>query len=122
MDDRRIETRKKLMRFSPVRDQRGALLGFLGNLTQQGALVIGEKPLDVGQELELEIEFPDELPGIPSRQLRLRARVARCAPDEDSLRDFKIGLEFQSLIPEQIRIIEALLDRYHFRYREWARN
>jgi hypothetical protein len=122
MDDRRTEMRKKLMVFTPVRDRtNGSLLGFLGNLTLQGALVIGEKPLEINHLAHLDIEFPDGLPGIASRHLLVRARVARCVRDEESQRDFKIGFEFIEIQPEQTQIIEALLDRYHFRHREWAK-
>jgi len=122
MDDRRTETRKKVMAFTPVRDRnRGVLLGFLGNLTLHGALVIGEKALDVDTKTELDIEFPDELAGAPARHMLIGARVARCVRDEDSDRDFKIGFEFLNIQPEHTRTIEALLDRYHFRHREWAK-
>jgi hypothetical protein len=114
MDDRRTEVRKKLMVFTPVRDRtKSTLLGFLGNLTLQGALVIGEKPLEVNHLAHLDIEFADELPGISSRHLLVRARVARCVKDEESQRDFKIGFEFIEIQPEQTQIIEALLAAPH---------
>ena len=122
MDNRRTEMRKKVMAFTPVRDhERGILLGFVGDLTLQGTLVIGEKALEVGAITALEIEFPGELPGAPTRRMVLHARAVRCVKDEESERDFKIGFEFSEIQPEQTRIIEALLDRYYFRYREWEK-
>ena len=122
MDDRRRETRKKFMAFTPVYDQeREVVLGYLGNLTMKGAMIIGEKPLEVNSTATLHIEFLDELPGGIARRLVLPARVARCVHDEESAHDYNIGFEFIEPTPEQEQIIEAMLDRYHFRYREWAK-
>jgi len=121
MDDRRKETRKKLMAFTLVHDQHGRILGYLGNITRQGAMLIGEKALEINQHITLVLEFPDELPGSAARKLTIAARVARCVPDEESAREFDIGFEFDEVSPEQAKIIDSLLERYHFRHREWAR-
>lgn len=119
MAERRTETRKKLMAFTTVRDKRlGALLGYLGNLTSHGLLVIGEKPLELDTRITLEMEFPDELPGTATRRMVIEARVARCVPDQESPREFNIGLEFLNIEVEHTRIIESLLERYHFRYQD----
>ncbi len=53
--DRREESRKIMMAFTPVHDlNQGILLGYLRDLTLQGALVIGEKTffLRPGESLE----------------------------------------------------------------------
>ena len=122
MDDRRRETRKKFMAFTPVYDEsRGIVIGYLGNLTLQGAMIIGERSLEVNATATLHIEFMDELPGGLARRLVIPARVARCVHDEESAHDYNIGFEFQNPTEEQTRVIEAMLERYHFRYREWAR-
>jgi hypothetical protein len=117
MDDRRKEPRKKLMAFTPVYDQeRGNLLGYLGDLTSQGAQVIGEKPLEIRTQATLVIQLPDDLPGVSARRMIIAARVARCVPDKESRRDFNLGFEFLGIEPEHTVIIQALLERYHFRY------
>ena len=119
MVDRRTETRKKLMAFSTVRDRRqGALLGYLGNLTSHGLLVIGEKPLELDAHITLEIEFPDELPETATRRMVIDARVARCVPDQENPREFNLGFEFLNIESEHTRIIHSLLERYHLRYRD----
>lgn len=122
-DNRRREIRKKVMAFTPVYDEdRGVILGYLGNLTLHGAMIIGEKPLEVDAHATLHIEFVDELPGDIARRLVIPARVARCVADEESYRDFNIGFEFrEELTPEQSKVIQVLLDRYHFRHRSWAK-
>ncbi len=116
MDEHRRETRKQIMAFTLVYDKNGKLLGYLANLTHQGVMVIGEKPLDVNSTVTLDIEFPDELSGGLGRKLMIAARVARCVPDVETPEEFNIGLEFTGVTPEHTRVIEALLDRYHFRY------
>lgn len=119
MDNRRKEPRKKVVAFTPVYQMKplgqGPLLGYLGDLTLQGALVIGEKTLEVGQPITLGIEFPDRLPGVAETRMTIPAHVARCVQEEDSP-DYRIGFEFTGPTPEQIRIIEALLERYSYRY------
>jgi Tfp pilus assembly protein PilZ len=121
MDERRSETRKKLMAFTLVYDERGKILGYLGNITEGGAMVIGEKPLSLDTLLTLNITFPEELPG-GARKLTVPARIARCVPDKESSREFDIGFEFKDITPEQEAVIQSLLERFHFRHREWARD
>ena len=59
MDERRKETRRKLMAFTPVYDLHPrSILGYLGDLTLRGALVIGEKLITINKETMLEIDFP----------------------------------------------------------------
>ena len=117
MSERRKEIRKKLMAFTPVYDlNRKKLLGYLGDLTLQGTMVIGAKPLEVEEQLTLKIEFQDELPGITAKHLTIPARVARCDRDE-SPTSYKIGFEFMDVQSEHAQIIEALLERYHFRHK-----
>ena len=118
MDERRKETRKKLMAFTPVYDlHRGAILGYLGDLTMQGAMVIGEHPIDIDSRLTLVIQFPGELEGIAVQRMTIPARVARCVPDEGP-QSHKIGFEFTEMDPEHAKMIQALLDRYHFRHQD----
>jgi c-di-GMP-binding flagellar brake protein YcgR len=117
MSERRKESRKKLMAFTPVYDlDNGTLLGYLGDLTLQGAMVIGTKQLEVDRQMILAIEFPDELPGIMVKRMAIPARIARCDRDE-SPNSFKIGFEFKDIEPEHTQVIQALLERYHFRHK-----
>lgn len=116
MGERRKEERKKVMAFTPVYDFRqGVLLGYLADLTMQGAMVIGGKCLQVDDQVMLNIEIPGDLPNISVKNMTIKARVARCVPD-DSPTSFRIGLEFLEVETEKAEIIQAFLDRYHFRH------
>lgn len=117
--DRRKEPRKKLMAFTPVYDQaKGILLGYIRDLTLQGVLVIGEKELDANTHTTLVFELPGGLPGITATQLSVSARVARCEEDKSS-QTYKIGFEFTDVEPGQTGILQALLERYHFRHKAY---
>lgn len=116
-NDRRKEPRKKLMAFTPVYEKsNGVLLGYIRDLTLNGVLVIGEKKLEVNTRKSLSIELPGGLTGIDDSHLVISTRVARCEDDE-STNTYKIGFEFTDIQPEQVKIIEALLKRYHFRHK-----
>jgi hypothetical protein len=115
--DRRKESRKKLMAFTPVYDRdKGVLIGYIRDLTLQGVLVIGEKILDVNQQLTLAIELPGGLPEIKATRMTIPARVVRCMTGEGP-QTYEIGFEFTDATPENLRIIQALLDRYHFHHK-----
>lgn len=117
MDERRKEIRKKVVAFTPVRDaSRGVLLGYLADLTLQGAKVIGEKPLELRSQVTLAIDLPGDLPGISAKRMTVPAQVARCVQDKDSPREFILGFQFPQINAERVAIIQAILERYHFRY------
>jgi len=114
MQDRRKLPRKDLMSYSQVFDlSRGKLIGYLGDLTSIGAMVIGDEPLKVEDKLTISIQLP-ELPRINATRLTLPVRVVRCHQDI-SPEYFNIGVEFDEVTEEQKKIIEAVLDNYEFR-------
>src|SRR5215212_1456831 len=116
MDNRRKEIRRKLMAFTPVYDLHPRmLLGYLGDLTMKGALVIGTSLTTIGKETELEIDLPSDIPDIPTIPVNLPARIAWCRQDE-SPQYYNIGVEFVNLSPENAILFEQILERYHFRY------
>lgn len=119
-DERRNEARKKVVAFTPVYDlNTRKLLGYLRDLTLKGALVIGEKTVAVNTQTKLAIELPGDLPGILNNRLTISARVARCV-DDDFPNSYKLGFEFMDITAEQIQVIEALLERYHFRHKRYT--
>ena len=115
MNNNRKESRKKLMAFTPVYNLlHKTLLGYVGDLTLQGVMVIGEKPVETDKHFTLGIEFPASLPEIPAMRVVISARAAWCRSD-DSPQYFNIGFEFIDISPENTREIEAIVERYQFR-------
>lgn len=118
--ERRNESRKKVMAFIPVRDMdEGKLLGYLQDLTLKGVLIVGERSMAVDEKLNLDIELPGELPGVSTSKFSMSARVARCETEKGDPVSYRTGLEFTNIQPTQQQIIEALLERYHFRYKKY---
>jgi hypothetical protein len=114
MPERRKLPRKDLMSYSQVFDlYQGKLIGYLGDLTLIGAMVIGDEPLKIDEKLTISIQLP-ELPKINATRLALPVRVVRCHQDV-SPEYFNIGLEFDLVTDEQKNIIEAVLENYEFR-------
>jgi hypothetical protein len=115
MNSKRQEPRKKLLKFTTVYELRHkTLLGYVGDLTLKGALVTGEKALEVDSHFILGIEFPEAPPTMTVTRIVLPARVAWCRRD-DSPHGYNVGFEFTEMSAENSAIIEAILERYQFR-------
>jgi hypothetical protein len=115
MNNHRKESRKKLMAFTPVYELlHKTLLGYVGDLTLKGVMVVGEKSVEVDTYLTLGIEFPEGGIASPVVRVVIPARAAYCRQDE-SPQYFNIGFEFSDVSPENVKIIEAILERYQFR-------
>ncbi|CAG1012863.1 hypothetical protein ANAEL_04528 [Anaerolineales bacterium] len=115
MSTQRKEPRKKLMAFTPVYDLRHkTLLGFVSDLTMKGAMVIGEKSVEVEKHFILGIEFPEAPPTMSATRIVVPARVAWCRQEEGP-QNFNIGFEFTEVSAENGAVVEAVLARYQFR-------
>ena len=115
MSDKRKEPRKNLMAFTPVYGLHPRiLLGYVEDLTVQGAMVVGEKPVEVNKHITLAIEFPKDVHEFTTPRITVPARTTWCR-QEKSPHYFDIGFEFTELKPEDEKIIKAILRRYEFR-------
>ena len=114
MNERRKQERKSLVAYTQVFDLYGGnLLGYLGDLTASGAMIISEKPMKPDVEITLAIELP-ELPNIKAVRMSLASRVAWCQQDL-SPQYFNIGFEFKEVSAEQKKLIESIIENYQFR-------
>jgi len=114
MQERRKQPRKDLMSYSQVFDVReGYLLGYLGDLTNLGAMVISDVALKSDKEMVIQIQLP-ELENFSDETLTVPVRVAWCQQDI-SPDYYNVGLEFKNLTDKQKRIIESILQNYEFR-------
>jgi hypothetical protein len=116
MSERRRETRRRLTAFTPVYDLHPrTLLGYLGDLTLRGAMVVGTNLTTINKETVLEISFPSDLPDVRTFKVTIPARIAWCRQDE-SPQYYNIGVEFLDVSPENAELFGQILARYHFRY------
>ncbi len=114
MQERRKETRKNLMAYTQVFDLYGGfLLGYLSDLTLQGAMIICDRAMEENIDMTLGIELP-ELPNIKSARIAIPARALWCQQDI-SPEFFNVGFEFKDVTDEQKEVIQAIIDNYEFR-------
>lgn len=113
MTEQRKTERVKAMIFTTVYDVSGSkLLGYLGDLTLIGAMVVGEKPVKTNRDIILRIEFrgADE---IPASYLIIPAHVAWCKQEGEA--DFyNTGYKFIELSGLNKEIVELIVERYKF--------
>lgn len=113
MNEQRKEKRSTAIIFTPVYDKdTGALLGYLGNLTLQGALLVSEKPIEPDRQLTLAIEFREESVE-PVGRITIPARVLWCKLEEHQTY-YAAGFEFTKVTEENKHAIETALQRYQF--------
>lgn len=113
MSEHRKEERKKAMVFTPVYDKdTNVLMGYLGDLTLQGALLVSEKPIDTGENFTLAIEFR-EASGAPTKRMTIPAHAAWCK-EESGHTYYNTGFEFPEMTETNKRVIEAVLAGYQF--------
>lgn len=113
MTNQRKTERVKAMTFTAVYEYNGkVLLGFLGDLTLQGAMVVGEKAVETGRDTTLEIEFPNAAE-VPGGRLILPAHAA-WSRQETGTSYFHSGFEFLEMTEQDRQVIEALIERYKF--------
>jgi hypothetical protein len=84
-------------------------------LNLRGALVIGTKLTTINKETILEFIFPSELADISVIPVTIPARIAWCRPAEQP-QSYHIGVEFTEMTPLHVKLIQQILERYHFRY------
>lgn len=114
MEEKRKSERRKLVAFAPVyTSPQHLLLGYLGNLSADGVMVVGEKALELGTQITLEIEFPAK-PEFPARRVIIPCRVIWCKP-EAKTEYCNTGFEFQEISEQNKSILGVILERYQFR-------
>ena len=112
MEERRKNYRKYLTFFSRVFDQKTRLLyGYLANLTKEGALLIGDKPLATDAVFHLRMDLPDEYN--PRKNLDFDARVVWCAPAEEP-EYYNAGLKLINVPDGDLEIIGYVLKHYGY--------
>jgi hypothetical protein len=115
MSKLRMVKRRKVMTFTPVYDlHANILLGYLGDLTLKGALMVSEKPVEIDRNLTLAIEFRKSSEKT-ARRMTILARVAWCKQEEHRTY-YNTGLEFQEMTEQNKKVIEAILEKYQISY------
>ena len=113
MTNQRKSERIKATTFATVYNlQNRTLLGFLGDLTLRGVMVVGEKAVETGHDTVLEIEFRGAAE-VPGGRLTIPVHVAWSRQEAGSTY-FHTGFEFLKVTEQSKRVIETLVERYRF--------
>lgn len=113
MQDRRRTKRRFLMYYSRIFDtSNDTLVGQLGDVTPLGLMVISDAPLPVDKVFTLKIELSAEVSDQPD--FLVTARSLWCQPDV-APGIYNTGFELQELSPENIEIIQHIVDNFGFR-------
>ncbi len=113
MAERRKLTRKYLGFFTRVFDRHsGDLLGHLGDITIEGAMIISRKPIPTGIIANLRIDLPEYLFG--KDHLDTKAQSIWCMPDVTP-EFYNTGFKFLEIAQEDTQIIERILKEYAIR-------
>ena len=114
MEERRKMPRKYLIIYSRVFNRgSGQLLGYLADMSLSGMMIISENAHPENASFPVRIDLPDT-GKFRSDHIKLMCRVAWCQPDLDPS-FHNIGFEFQDPTPEDLEIIQIMIDEYEFR-------
>ncbi len=106
MVERRKLQRQHIMFYSRVFNRvTGEFIGYLGNLTSSGAMIISEYELPVREDYQLRIDLPEDMYSKPF--LNLHARSVWCQRDVDP-NFYNIGFEMMKLSADDEIIIEQI--------------
>ncbi len=110
MDERRTLKRQHIMFYSRVFDRKtGAFMGYLGNLTENGAMIISEEELQTDKIFNMRIDLPEDIYGKPI--LNLVARSVWCKLDIDP-NFFNIGFSLKEISEEDQELISQIVADY----------
>jgi len=113
MAEKRKFPRRDLIFYSRVSDGKsGRALGYLLNITPEGAMILSEKPLEVDLEVELHIELPEGLSDLGEMVIPGRSRW--CQPDINP-EFYDVGFMFLESSKEYTELIHRMVEEYGFR-------
>ena len=109
-DNRRRFNRKYLTFFARITDrQNGRVLGYLVDLTSQGALMVGDLPLVKGEVFTLRMDLPEGF--VQGNCLDLDAKAVWSGPDIEP-NFYRTGLQLMNLSSQDTGTLERLLAEY----------
>jgi hypothetical protein len=114
MDERRKLLRKYLVVYSRVFDRNdGSIIGYLSDLSQEGAMIISDDPLPPNKLMQLRFDLPDPS-AFDTDHLNVDVRVAWCSPDIDPS-FWNIGFQFTNVDEKRAKIVEQMIEVYEFK-------
>ncbi len=118
MNENRGGGRRHLYYYLEIDDaESGEMIGRLGDISNNGLLLIAEKSYPAGESLDVEIRIPDDLDalrGLECSTLRLTCKT-RWSKQEDNPNIYCNGCEILNLDDEKRAVIHQLIHAIGFR-------
>lgn len=112
LQDKRKLKRRHLIYYLRVFSMPGAeLLGHLVDITPEGVMIIGEKPVPAEQDFVLHMDLPAEIMGKESIEFKARSRWSRKDVDPTF---YGTGFQLVDVSAEDVRIIKRLIKDFGF--------
>lgn len=113
MEEKRKVQRRYLLYYTRVYDAgTRQQIGHLVDITHLGAMIISPAPVPEGHRLRLRIELSEDVADKPHMDVDGRAKW--CHPDLDPDL-YNIGFEFDDISPEDVGIVQRIVETYGFR-------
>jgi len=107
MKEKRKQPRRQADEFLIVCDsQTAAFIGQVANMTEQGAMLLSEKPIQLNTTVECKMTLPKSTDG--KDYVSFEAESKWCTHDEKTGM-YRTGYEFQKMTPDDHAIIQELL-------------
>jgi PilZ domain len=113
LDNKRKVERKHLIYYLKVTDlATDQVIGHVVNVSNEGVMLISEKPIQTELNFQLQMFLPEEIQG--SRYFGFDATSKWCEADENP--DFyNIGFELSNVSADSIQVIQRLIDKFCFK-------
>ena len=112
-DERRELKRQHIMFYSRVFNRRtGEFIGYLGNMTPKGLMIISDQPIQTEENFSLRIDLPEDIYDRPV--LAFEAKSVWCQPDIDP-NFYNTGFHLLTVPEDEIALIGQIVDDYGFR-------
>jgi hypothetical protein len=113
MEERRKLKRRYIMFYSRIFDRStGMLIGYLSDITPEGAMVISEEPVKTNTQYKLVMDLPEDVFG--KQHLTFAAKCVWCRPDVNP-NFYMSGFHLETIATEDIQIIHRIIEDYGFR-------
>ncbi len=112
MENKRKLKRRHLFFYLRIFNRKdGELIGYLGDITPQGIMLISEKPVETNRFFKLWMDLPGSS---TVRRLEFEAKSIWCQPDMNP--DFyDTGIQLLDMSKRDMAMIEDLISDYGFR-------
>lgn len=111
--ERRKFKRRYLMYYSRIFDRKtGSVIGYIVDLTSEGAMIISEDPIDSKQVFQFRMDLPEDLSD--KSFLDFEAESVWCKRDIDP-NFYDTGIRLLNITPEDRALLDHMIQEYGFR-------